>query len=142
MMSLAVSDYMLGGEIQSTEYVALVQAGETDTVDDYSIIEPPHPVCEPDDRIDDTPAKEPIISFPNAINIAQDPSPAPAEEHVEEPRKQTYASIVLTIPCIILWLFLYCLLGSVFLLALYHLAFIFNIYSDVTVAAAHCKRPA
>ncbi|XP_010940714.1 nuclear transport factor 2 [Elaeis guineensis] len=90
----AVSDYMLGGEIQNTEYVASVQAGETDTVDNYSIIEPQHQVCEPDDRIDDTSPKEPIISFPNAINIVQDPSPAPAEEHVGEPRKQTYASIL------------------------------------------------
>ncbi|XP_008796383.1 nuclear transport factor 2 isoform X2 [Phoenix dactylifera] len=90
----AVSDYILGGEIQSKEYVAPVQAGETDIVDNYSIIDSQHQVGEPDDRVDDTPAEDPVISFSNAINIVQDPSPAPAVEHVGEPRKHTYASIL------------------------------------------------
>ncbi|KAG1361472.1 ras GTPase-activating protein-binding protein 1 [Cocos nucifera] len=86
--TLKVSDYMLGGEIQSKEYVAPVQAGEADIIDNYSIIDSQHQVGEPEDRVDDTPAEDPVLSFPNAMNVVQDPSPASAAEHLRISKHQ------------------------------------------------------
>lgn len=108
-MALAVSDYMLGREIQSKEYVTPVQSGETDIVDNYSLIDSQHQVGEPDDQVDETPAEDPVLSFPKAMNIVQDPSPASAAELVGESRKHTYAAIVLSSPLSSYYFYIICL---------------------------------
>nr|XP_029123574.1 putative G3BP-like protein isoform X2 [Elaeis guineensis] len=84
----AVSDFMLGGEIQSKEFVAPVQAGEADIIDNYSIVDSQHQVGSPDDRVDDTPAEDPVLSLPNAMNVVRDPSPASAAEHLRISKHQ------------------------------------------------------
>lgn len=85
---------MIGEEIQAREYNAAIHAEENETVEKYIIPEPQQQVLEPDERMDETSTEEPTVSYPNVMTTMRDPPPAPAEEPVGEPPKQTYASIV------------------------------------------------
>ncbi|XP_008785151.2 nuclear transport factor 2-like isoform X1 [Phoenix dactylifera] len=89
-----VSNYMMGEEIQATEFDTAVHEEENDIVEKYSIPEPQQQVLESDERIDETSAEEPTVSYPNVMTTMREPPPAPAEEPVGEPPKQTYASIL------------------------------------------------
>ncbi|XP_058094864.1 nuclear transport factor 2-like isoform X2 [Magnolia sinica] len=95
LMALAVSDYMLGGEVQAREFVASAHVEENDTVDKYSIPELQQQVSEADNLVEETPVEESTASsYPVALETLRDPPPVPVEEPIGEPPKQTYASIL------------------------------------------------
>ncbi|XP_077250864.1 nuclear transport factor 2 (NTF2) family protein with RNA binding (RRM-RBD-RNP motifs) domain-containing protein [Tasmannia lanceolata] len=89
------SDNMMGREIQTRDFVASEHVEENDTVDKYSIPEPPQQVSEADNIVEETPVEESTPSFPVTVpTTVQDPPPVPVEEPTGEPPKQTYASIL------------------------------------------------
>ncbi|XP_010262452.1 PREDICTED: putative G3BP-like protein isoform X2 [Nelumbo nucifera] len=88
-------DYILGGDIQATEFVTPVHVEENEPVDNYNLQEEQQQqVLEVENRVDETQVEEPTASFQSAINSVRDPPTAPIEEPVGEPPKQTYASIL------------------------------------------------
>ncbi|RZR94232.1 hypothetical protein BHM03_00022894 [Ensete ventricosum] len=66
---------------------------ENDTVEKYSIPEALQQLPESDERVDESPVED-AASYPSALDTARDPPLATPEEPVEEPTRQTYASIV------------------------------------------------
>ncbi|KAA8527816.1 hypothetical protein F0562_035315 [Nyssa sinensis] len=91
-----VSNYMLGGEIQSREFVAASNIEENDfTVDNYSF---------PEQRVQQAPEAENILEDHSAVqsngslqsltNPVQEQLSASVEEPAGEPQKHTYASIL------------------------------------------------
>eukprot|EP00262_Sarcandra_glabra_P013408 TRINITY_DN370_c2_g3_i1.p1 TRINITY_DN370_c2_g3~~TRINITY_DN370_c2_g3_i1.p1 ORF type:complete len:471 (+),score=111.44 TRINITY_DN370_c2_g3_i1:117-1529(+) len=108
----SVSDYTLGGEIETREFLLSSHVEENDPVDKYSLPEAEQLVSEADDLVEEIPAEEEssTASFPVTVNTVQDspvtdsvpgamstirdPPPAPVEESVGETTKQTYASIL------------------------------------------------
>ncbi|KDP33322.1 hypothetical protein JCGZ_12871 [Jatropha curcas] len=88
-----VSNYLLGGEIQSREFVAPADPKENGPVDNYSF---------PEQRLQQIPESEIVQeensvdsngSLQNTVNTVQDQLP-PVEEATGEPHKHTYASIL------------------------------------------------
>lgn len=97
-MIFAVSNYLLGGEIQSREFVASADAKENGPVDNYSFPEQRLPqVPESDNIQEENSGEESNGSLQNTVNTVQDHLPANVEEPIGEPQKHTYASIVCTI---------------------------------------------
>ncbi|KAK1284219.1 hypothetical protein QJS10_CPB21g00170 [Acorus calamus] len=93
-ISETATDYMPEEEVHARDIVNTDPVEENDIVDKYSIPEPQQQVPEEDNRVEETPAEEPVSSFPAVTNTLQDLPPAPVEEPVVEPTKHTYASIL------------------------------------------------
>ncbi|KAF8388288.1 hypothetical protein HHK36_026954 [Tetracentron sinense] len=90
-----VSDYKPGGEIQARDFVASAHVEENDLVDKYSLPEQQQQqVSEAENIVKEIPAEESTASLQSAMSTMRDPPPAPVEEPVGEPPKQTYASIL------------------------------------------------
>ncbi|CAL9157176.1 unnamed protein product [Musa hybrid cultivar] len=86
-----VSDYILEEQLQSRDLVPSLE--ENDTVEKYSIPEALQQLPESDERVDESPVED-SASYPSALDTARDPPLATPEEPVEEPTRQTYASIL------------------------------------------------
>ncbi|XP_009397546.2 nuclear transport factor 2-like isoform X2 [Musa acuminata AAA Group] len=86
-----VSDYILEEQLQSRDLVPSLE--ENDTVEKYSIPEALQQLPESDERVDESPVED-AASYPSALDTARDPPLATPEEPVEEPTRQTYASIL------------------------------------------------
>lgn len=97
-MDSAVTNYMLGGEIQTREFASSPTVKENGQVDKYSFpvqqLQQQVPVAEI--ILEGNPVKDSNGSLPNTTStVSQDHSmPATVEETYEEPQKHTYASIV------------------------------------------------
>lgn len=94
---LPVSSY--GLEEEATEYVNSAHIDEEDdTVDKYSLPDQQHqqegdePV--PEIVVEETPVEEEFSAAHQHMNAEAEPLPAPVEEPIAEPPKQTYASIL------------------------------------------------
>lgn len=94
----AVTNYMLGGEIQTREFASSPTVKENGQVDKYSFpvqqLQQQVPVAEI--ILQGNPVKDSNGSLPNTTStVSQDHSmPATVEEPYEEPQKHTYASIL------------------------------------------------
>lgn len=91
---MPVSNYMLGREIQSREFVDPADIIENGVDYGYRFSEQqlqlsPEAECILEDNFPESNG-----SFQNSINPVSDHLSAPVEELIEEPRKHTYASIV------------------------------------------------
>nr|XP_009397546.1 PREDICTED: putative G3BP-like protein isoform X2 [Musa acuminata subsp. malaccensis] len=86
-----VSDYILEEQVQSRDLVPSLE--ENDAVEKYSIPEALQQLPESDERVDESPVED-AASYPSALDTARDPPLATPEEPVEEPTRQTYASIL------------------------------------------------
>ncbi|KAK6122797.1 hypothetical protein DH2020_043459 [Rehmannia glutinosa] len=90
-----VPNYMLGGDIQSREFIAPAKIEEDGPVNSYNY---------PDEQIQQVPETEKILednfavqsngSLQGTMNSIPDQFSSPIEEPAEEPQKHTYASIV------------------------------------------------
>ncbi|KAK6122914.1 hypothetical protein DH2020_043338 [Rehmannia glutinosa] len=93
--SFFVPNYMLGGDIQSREFIAPAKIEEDGPVNSYNY---------PDEQIQQVPETEKILednfavqsngSLQGTMNSIPDQFSSPIEEPAEEPQKHTYASIV------------------------------------------------
>lgn len=94
-ISEPVSNYMMGGEIQTREFVAPADVKENGHVDKYGF---------PEQRLQHVPQTENILDedsaagstdlLQNTNDNVQDSPPAPVDEPQGEPQKHTYASIL------------------------------------------------
>lgn len=98
--AFAVSNYLMGGEIQAREYVAPVDVKENGLVDSYGFQEQRlQQLAESENILEDNSAEEFNGSLQNTVNAVQDHLPASiasVEEPIGETQKHTYASIVMT----------------------------------------------
>ncbi|XP_052189345.1 nuclear transport factor 2-like [Diospyros lotus] len=87
-------NYMLGGDTQAMEFVPPADIKENGPVDNYSF---------PEQRLQLAPEAESILedsfaqangSLQNSMKTASEQLSVPVEEHIGEPQKHTYASIV------------------------------------------------
>lgn len=93
-----VSNYLLGGEIHTREYVA-PEIKENGPVDNYGFAEQQlQQVAEAENIMEDNSADQSNGSVQNTVNPLQDPLPPSVEEPVGETQKHTYASIVRSKP--------------------------------------------
>lgn len=94
MIVFAVSNYLLGGEIQAREFVAPSEVKENGLVDNYSFAEQRlQQIPESEHMLENNAAEE---SNGYTVNAVQDHLPPAVEDPVGEPQKHTYASIVCT----------------------------------------------
>lgn len=94
-MGFTVSNYLLGGDIETRELVATDEVKENGVVDDYGFSEQRmHQVPDSEHVREDNTVEEPNGSLQSTVNQVQDHLPASAEEPSGEPQKHTYASIV------------------------------------------------
>lgn len=94
MMVVAVSNYLLGGEVQAREFAAPTEVKENGIVDNYGFAKQQlQQVPDSKDILDNNAAEESNGLLQNTLN-AVDQLPSAVEEPVGEPQKHTYASIV------------------------------------------------
>lgn len=94
-MDFAVSNYMLGGDIQAREYVAANEVKENGVADSYGFSEQQMQRGPDSEQIrEDNAGEESNGSLHSSGNTVQDHLPASPEEPAGEPQKHTYASIV------------------------------------------------
>lgn len=97
MIVFAVSNYLLGGEIQAREFVAPTEVKENGLADNYSFSEQRlQQVPESEHMLENNASEESNGLLQNTVNAVQDHLPPAVEEPVGEPQKHTYASIVCT----------------------------------------------
>lgn len=97
MMVFAVSNYLLGGEVQAREFMASPDVKENGLVDHYSFGEQGlQQVPESEHILENNAAEESNGLLQNTVNVIQDHLLPAVEEPVGEPQKHTYASIVCT----------------------------------------------
>ncbi|KAK7278521.1 hypothetical protein RJT34_23551 [Clitoria ternatea] len=90
-----VSNYLLGGDIQASNFVATNEVKENDAINNYGFSEQQMQQVHDSEHIqEDVVAKESHGSLQPAVNSVQDNVPSSAEEPPEEPQKHTYASIL------------------------------------------------
>lgn len=92
---LAVSNYVMGGDIQSMEFTAPLKIEENGSINGYNY---------PEEQIQQVPETEKILeenfavhsngSLQGTMNSVSDHFSPPIEELPMEPQKHTYASIV------------------------------------------------
>lgn len=94
----AVASYLLGGEIQTRDFVAPA-VKENGPVKSYGFAEQRlQQVVETENLLDDSVVEQSNGSLHSTVNTVQDHLSASVEEPIGEPQKQTYASIVRTEP--------------------------------------------
>ncbi|WJX17275.1 hypothetical protein P8452_07208 [Trifolium repens] len=90
-----VSNYMLGGDIQSREYAATNEVKENGVADNYGFSEQRMQRGPDSEHIrEDNAAEESNGSLHSSGNAVQDLLPASPDEPAGEPQKHTYASIL------------------------------------------------
>lgn len=89
-----MSNYLLGGEIHTREFVPPDIKGNG-PVESYGFVEQRlQQVSESENILEENAADQSNGSFQNTLNSVQDHLPSSVEEPGGEPQKQTYASIV------------------------------------------------
>ncbi|KAH7521997.1 hypothetical protein FEM48_Zijuj07G0091100 [Ziziphus jujuba var. spinosa] len=89
-----VSNYLLGGEIHTREFVP-PDVKDNGPVDNYGFVEQRlQQVSESENILEENAADQSNGSLQNTVNSVQDHLPSSVEEPVGEPQKQTYASIL------------------------------------------------
>ncbi|KAJ6790793.1 putative G3BP-like protein [Iris pallida] len=90
-----VSNFTTEDGIHTREISAPLCMQETVIVEKCSFSEPPQQVLEAAGKLDETSADELTVSLANITNLVRERDlPTPAEAHVGEPTKHTYASIL------------------------------------------------
>lgn len=89
----SVSNYILGEGTHAGEFVAPIPAQETSSVEKHSFAEPSQQAPQSAEKLEETSVEELTASLANITNVVRDP-PAPADVHIGEPTKHTYASIL------------------------------------------------
>ncbi|XP_050239232.1 nuclear transport factor 2-like isoform X1 [Quercus robur] len=92
--AFAVSNYLLGGEVQSREFMSPTEVNENGPVDNYSYSEQRLQHVPESEHILENDAAESNGLLQNAVSAVQDHLPPNAEEPIGEPQKHTYASIL------------------------------------------------
>lgn len=96
-MTLAVLNYIMGGEIQTREFAAPADVKENGQAEKYNFPEQRlQHIPQTENILEEDSAEESNVLLQNAVNNVQDPPPVPVDEPREEPQKRTYASIVCT----------------------------------------------
>ncbi|XP_022722290.1 putative G3BP-like protein isoform X2 [Durio zibethinus] len=94
-MPEAVSSYLLGGDIQSREFVVPVDIKENGPVDEYSLQEQQiQQAPESESIAENSCVQESNSSLLYTVHTVQEHVPPSVEEPVGEPQKHTYASIL------------------------------------------------
>ncbi|GAB4851337.1 hypothetical protein Ancab_030730 [Ancistrocladus abbreviatus] len=90
-----VPNYMMGGGLQSREYMAPVDIKENGTVDKYPLPEQRmQQVPNTDGIVQDNPGEQTNGFLENTMNAVQEVPISSIEESVGEPQKHTYASVL------------------------------------------------
>lgn len=90
-----MSNYILGGEIQDREFAAPAIIEENSPVKSYNYAEEQlHQVPETEKIFEDNFSVQSNSSLQGAMNSVAAHFSTPIEEHIVEPKKHTYASIV------------------------------------------------
>ncbi|KAK9289023.1 hypothetical protein L1049_017494 [Liquidambar formosana] len=91
----AVSNYMMGGDIQAREFVSSANVEENGPVKNYNFPEQRlQHIPQTENILEDNSAEESNGLLENTVNAVQEPLPAPVDEPLGEPQKHTYASIL------------------------------------------------